>query len=260
MSLIIKLSLCGLALFLGLATPAAARANSAAEGTTAAVENATARPAPTAGPDAAAVAREALGIDTRTSYQGTRVVESSEADRTVTLKEFRAPGRARIELVERGQTIVMLLDEPAGKAYLMLPDFRLYGRVSMETYRERAWDALDLVQHELDGTETVQGHPTTRYRITWTDPDGRRGHGLHWVTNDGVPIKMDIQYDGGQRSERVVAELRDLKVAPIDSALFELPKGFTEIPGVEAMLGGEGDPKEARDALVREGLKGLLRQ
>ena len=260
MLLIRNLVVFGFMLLLSVAANAATGADAAVEGTAAPGVNATDSPDAAAGPDAAAVAREALGIDTRTSYQGTRVVESSEENRTITLQEYRAPGRARIEMVEQGQTIVMLLDEPAGTAYLLLPDFRLYGRVSLETYRKRAWEALDLVQYELDGTESVLGQPTTRYRIEWTDPDGRRGHGLHWVTKDGVPIKMDIQYDGGQRSERVVAELRDLKVAPIDPAMFELPKGFTEIPGVEAMLGGEGDPDEARDALVRKGLEELLGQ
>jgi hypothetical protein len=85
------------------ADPAPAPAGAAAEATRAA--------------DAAArrvIAREELGIDARVGYAGDRIIESSEAGRTVALREFRMPGKARLEFEESGQRIVMILDEPAG--------------------------------------------------------------------------------------------------------------------------------------------------
>jgi len=198
-------------------------------------------PAPAGAADAAArrvIAREELGIDARVGYVGDRTIESSEAGRTVSLREFRMPGKARLEFEESGQRIVMILDEPAGTAYMLLPDLNLYSEVPVQTFQARAWESLDLLDFEKLDREVIDGHATTRYRISWQDPDGNRGHGFHGVTDDGIPIRMDVTYDSPEKAgERVVAELRNLVVAPQDAALFERPANYLALPSLEGLLG-----------------------
>lgn len=217
--------------------------------------------APPADPAARrAIAREELGIDVRVAYAGDRVIESSQAGRTVTFREYRAPGKARLEFEESGQRIVMILDEPAGKAFMLLPALSLYSEVGVQEFQARAWESLDLLDFEKLDRETVGGHPATRYRVSWRDPEGREGHGFHWVTDDGVPIRMDITYDSPERAgERVVAELRNLALGPQDPALFERPAGYMALPSIEGLLGT--DPAGgAGTGITLEGLEDLLGQ
>lgn len=207
-----------------------------------------------------AIAREELGIDVRAAYSGDRVIESTQAGRTVTFREHRAPGKARLELEESGQRIVMILDEPAGKAFMLLPALSLYSEVGVQEFQARAWESLDLLDFEKLDRETVDGHPATRYRVSWRDPEGREGQGFHWVTDDGVPIRMDITYGSPEQpGERVVAELRNLAVGPQDPALFERPAGYMALPSLEGLLGT--DPGgAAAGGITLEGLEDLLGQ
>ena len=205
-----------------------------------------------------AIAREELGIDVRVAYGGDRVIESTQAGRTVTFREYRSPGTARLEFEDSGQRIVMILDEPAGKAFMLLPALNLYSEVGVQEFQARAWESLDLLDFEKLDRETVGGHPATRYRVSWRDPEGREGHGFHWVTDDGVPIRMDITYDSPEkRGERVVAELRNLAVGPQDPSLFERPASYMARPSLEGLLGT--DPGSAAGSGISlEGLEGLL--
>jgi hypothetical protein len=199
--------------------------------------------------DAAArrvVAREELGIDARVAYAGDRVIESTQAGRTITLKERRMPGKARLEFEQSGQQIVMILDETAAKAWMLLPLLSLYTEVPVQDFQAQAWESLDLLDFEKLDRETVNGHAATRFRIAWADANGNRGHGFHWVTDDGVPIRLDVTYDSPEPrspdapAERVVAELRNLEVAPQDPALFALPAGYVALPSLEGLLGAQG--------------------
>jgi hypothetical protein len=121
---------------------------------------------------------------------------------------------------------------------MLLPGLNLYSEVPVQTFQARAWESLDLLDFEKLDREVIDGHAATRYRISWQDADGNRGHGFHWVTDDGVPIRMDVTYDSPEKAgERVVAELRNLVVAPQDAALFERPANYLALPSLEGLLG-----------------------
>jgi len=221
-----------------------------------------AEPAAAASTDPAArraIAREELGIDVRVAYAGERIIDSTQAGRTVTFREYRAPGKARLEFEEGGQQIVMILDEPAAKAFMLLPALNLYSEVGVQDFQARAWESLDLLDFEKLDRETVGGHPATRYRVSWRDPDGHEGHGFHWVTDDGVPIRMEITYDSPDKAgERVVAELSNLTVGPQDPSLFERPAGYMALPSLEGLLGTDPGAAAGSGGITLDGLEGLL--
>ena len=203
-----------------------------------AAESAAAPPAPGDAAALRAIAREELGIDARVGYTGDRTIESSQVGRTVVLREFRMPGKMRVEFEESGQQIVMILDEAASTAYMMLPALSAYSTLSMQEFQARAWESLDLLDFEKLDRAVVNGHDATRYRVSWRDPEGNQGQGFHWVTDDGVAIRMDVTYDSPEKSgERIVLDLKNLVVGPQDPALFLRPANYLELPSIEGVLG-----------------------
>lgn len=228
-------------------------------------------PAPAATPAGAAaaaddtaarrvIAREELGIDTRVGYSGDRIVESSQAGRTLKVREFRMPGKARLEFEEQGQAVVMILDETAGSAFMLTPALRMYTTLSVREFQERAWDSLDLLDFERLDRERVNGYDATRYRVSYRDADGNQGHGFHWVTDDGVAIRLDVTYDSAERSgDRLLLDLHNLVVAPQEPTLFELPQDYVPLPSLEGLLGTQSGGSDGIDVeAIREGLGDLL--
>jgi hypothetical protein len=89
------------------------------------------------------------------------------------------------------------------------------------------------------GQETIGGILTTRYAV---DTAVAAGHasGSIWLSRDGIPIKCAGRFE--TRNERVSTidwELRDLRIGRQNSALFEVPKGYTRLPpeAVAPLLG-----------------------
>jgi hypothetical protein len=79
------------------------------------------------------------------------------------------------------------------------------------------------------GPETVNGVPTTKYKIIMTGADGTKLGGFQWVTNTGIQVKLDALSKEGGSTERIKVELTNLNIANQDPALFEIPKGYTKM-------------------------------
>lgn len=79
------------------------------------------------------------------------------------------------------------------------------------------------------GQEAVNGIETTKYAV---DEDSPAGHasGLLWLSDDGIPMKCDGQFelkDG--KTSTVYWELRQVKIGRQDPALFEVPHGYAKL-------------------------------
>jgi hypothetical protein len=188
---------------------------------------------------AAAVSPEDLGIDLNVSYAGDRVVEVPDSGQVITMREHRMPGKSRLEYSEQGQSVVMILDEGAAQAYMLMPEMNFYMTISTGQYQARAGEAVDIQSFEKLGRETIDGRATTRYRVAFTNHDGHSGTGDYWVSDEGIPVRMDMAFDSANKGgERVVMELRNLTVAAQDPALFTIPAGYQSMGSVGDLFGG----------------------
>jgi hypothetical protein len=221
----------------------------------------------------AAVSLKDLGIDPDVAYAGDRVIRSSEIDRAFTLREHRTAGKARMEYAEEGQTVVMLLDEQQEKAFMLMPAMNFYMTVSVGEFQARLGDIQEtatLNEFERQDRETINGHSATRYKVSLTDDEGNQGEGFHWVTDEGVPIKMDLTFrstDG--ESQRIQMELQNLVIGAQDPALFVVPAGYQAMPSIDQLIGfpsgapatdGKGTSEGINAETVREGVGDLLKR
>jgi len=220
-----------------------------------------------------AVSLKDLGIDPDVAYAGDRVIRSSEIDRAFTLREHRSPGKARMEYAEEGQTVVMLLDEQQEKAFMLMPAMNFYMTVSVGEFQARLGDIQEtatLNEFERQDRETINGHAATRYKVSLTDDEGNQGEGFHWVTDEGVPIKIDLTFkstDSG--SQRIQMELQNLVIGPQDPALFVVPADYRAMPSIDQLIGfpssepapqGQAPAEGVNAETIREGVGDLLKR
>jgi hypothetical protein len=152
-------------------------------------------------------------------------------DRSFSGKVYAIPGSQRHEQQVAGVEQVIILHGKDARGWLVLPTLNSYvefwfGRAATEL------KADDLLSTKL-GEETIDGQPTTKYRIEHTARDGTAADGYIWLTREGIPMRLDGMYrpaNGGTPTP-VRMELSNLRKGPQDPALFAVPQNMMKLPG-----------------------------
>jgi hypothetical protein len=219
------------------------------------------------------------------AHQGTRVMEAG-GQTMETQFRYLPPGKQREEMSQEGMSMAMIIRHDLGVVWTVMPG-GMYMEISLDDAGQEGRSAPSpegIVEFEKLGAEEVNGWPTTRYRVV-TREDGEEAEGYFWITEHWIPIRMEITMRENPQ-ETVRMEIRDLRLAEQDPALFELPAGATRISGFGGLGGmtgaGEGGfgfagelaedaaetaretakqetSKGVKDA-VREGVRGLFKR
>jgi hypothetical protein len=201
-----------------------------------------------------------LGIDMNVSYDGTRIMEIEGG--MIEVAEHRAPGKMYTEVQMQGMSSGVILREDLGKSYLLMPSMGFYKEESLEGGLLQASNGMEFSKIEKMDRETINGFPSTKYQTRFTDNDGK-GAGFIWVTDSGVPIKMDMIYsDSKSKGMRISMEFTELNLREQDPAIFELPAGlqpmsFGDIGSIMNMGGGAANPGPATPPPAQTSDEGL---
>ncbi|MEM1436442.1 MAG: DUF4412 domain-containing protein [Pseudomonadota bacterium] len=181
-------------------------------------------------------ARE-FGIRTDASYDATRVMETSEG--AFRFKERKAPGKSAMEMNMGGMQGLAIIREDLQKAWFVMPGMGMYREMDMREARGQQAESMQVSKVEEVGQETIDGFSTRKFKSEFKDAEGK-GTGFMWITDDGVPIKMDMVYQNRRmKGERMLMYLEDLKMRAQSDEHFELPAGVKPL-NFGAMMGMGG--------------------
>ncbi len=139
-------------------------------------------------------------------------------------KIFYKPDRFRMETkVFQDMIVITRLDKkvvwnvmPAEKIYMEMP-FDLNNRPKVEEKFEGE------IERKEVGRETIDGHPTIKYLITYK-ADRKEDQVYQWLATDiNFPVKTSA-VDGSWTQE-----FRNIKMGSQPASLFELPSGYQKI-------------------------------
>ena len=155
------------------------------------------------------------------SYSGMRIITTPEGD--FRQKVYWSPEKVRTETDMPGMSMVNIVRQDLGVMWILTPD----GGVCLEqTLDENEAMAMspayedDDVEFKKLGEETVDGLPTTKYEVTSTDDLGTN-RALFWVTEENIPVRMEVDPASTDDSYRVVIRLTELQTGPLSDSLFE---------------------------------------
>ena len=149
----------------------------------------------------------------------------SQGKKVSTAKVYVSGGRVRSDTTIGGQTMTTLLDRGAKKMWLLMP---AVGCVE-QPVTERAADVLGTMPadatEELVGKETIDGHPTEKYKVKATVA-GKTSEHYQWRAKDldGFPIRT-AAVDGSYEQRFTKVELKKP-----DAKLFEKPANCRPMP------------------------------
>lgn len=164
-------------------------------------------------------------------YSADRVIESEMG--TFNGKVFAAKDKERTENNLRGMQSVMILRRDKQLGWMLMPSHRMYSQMDLARAQQQSGGApSNDVQIENVGTETVEGHATTKYKMLMKD--GSAG-GFIWITADGIAIKMDMLSKENGKKSRITMTLTNLRIGPQEAQLFELPSDYNAMPSMGSM-------------------------
>ena len=120
--------------------------------------------------------------------------------------------------------------------WMLMPSEHMYMEHSMEKNKGKdpsQWDFQETVM----GEEVLNGMKVTKYKTIATSTDGKKYGGFSWRTKEGISIKSDLLYKEGNEKNRMMMELKNVKIGKQDPKLFEVPEGFTKFD-MAGMMGG----------------------
>jgi hypothetical protein len=164
-----------------------------------------------------------------------------------------APGKHRSEISAEGQRITAIVREDREVLWTLIPGQNMYMEVSFDA-RELGngslFEGSEVLESRELGTEQLNGQRTMKHDVTLREPSGETVTGTLWMTDDMIPVKMDMLVG---RNDRVIMELRDIQVGPQPDALFEIPAGYTKLSFPlgnigNALRGASGNADERGDS------------
>lgn len=174
---------------------------------------------PAGAPRAAAVAAS-------TAYSATQLIETTPGP--FRNRVYVAGDRERQDASLGGGTVTTIVRRDRGVAWLLYPGRQEYEEVTLEAAATASVEArfAGLARQRL-GEAVLEGEAVVHYG--WVAGDGRVvAHS--WVTADGITRRAELLADPATGAPAAVIRLQDVRIAPPDPALFELPPGYRRRP------------------------------
>lgn len=130
--------------------------------------------------------------------------------------DYKAGERAEIAIVDHEAAAVFVLypdQKRYRKAALVQPEFDL-GISRAETKREKVAE------------DEVAGRKAAKYRVEAKTAQGQEYKGFAWLTAERILVKLEGEVKQGRRTRRLSMSASELKVGPVDAAVFRVPADY----------------------------------
>ena len=168
-------------------------------------------------------------------YSADSVIQSEEG--TIEQHVYVTPTKERKEMLTgEGDGAIQIFRFDSKVMWMLMPSEQMYMEHSMEKNKGKdpsQWDFQETVM----GEEVLNGMKVTKYKTIATSTDGKKYGGFSWRTKEGISIKSDLLYKEGNEKNRMMMELKNVKIGKQDPKLFEVPEGFTKFD-MAGMMGG----------------------
>jgi hypothetical protein len=164
-------------------------------------------------------------------YSADRVMETSSG--TFNGKVYATKDKERSETSMGSMQSVMILRRDKQLGWMLMPSHKMYQTMDFAKAQAQAGAAPDdQVQITEVGPESVEGFQAKKFKMLMND--GSAG-GFIWITEQGIPVKMDMLSKSGGEKSRMTITLKNLKIGAQDAQLFELPSGYTAMPSMGSL-------------------------
>ena len=152
------------------------------------------------------------------------------------MKGGNVPPQAAEQMKQMGMAEMISISRPDKKeSYIIYPGLKSYAAAPESEGSGATKDSPepDLKRTEL-GKETVDGHPTTKYKVIIKDDEGKEHESTVWAATDmkDFPIKIESVNDGMPST----VLFKNVRLEKPEASLFEPPTDFQRYTDVGTMV------------------------
>jgi hypothetical protein len=161
-------------------------------------------------------------------YSATVHMQESGGE-TLSFRFFHTALRQRLEYRAGTDEEVTIVDQHAAAVYVLRPAIKRY-RTGAQARPEYDFGvSRDETKRERIGEEAVGDLPAVKYRVESRTALGEEFRGLAWLGAHRIVLKLDGELKRGRRTRGITMTLSDLRVGPLDPALFQVPADYTPV-------------------------------
>jgi len=159
----------------------------------------------------------------------------SEIDMTQ-VKSKQMPAEANAMLKQMGVDKMVSIVRPDKQTqFVVYPTARAYAEMPISKGTNGGGNQDYKIESTKLGTETVDGHPCVKNKVTISSQDAEKHEAVVWNATDlkDFPVKMQMAQAGGGT---LVMTYSNIKLEKPDAKLFEPPADFEKHASVEKLL------------------------
>jgi hypothetical protein len=213
----------------------------------------------------------AVSIGRATNVEGAEIppfsadAQLETEENQLTSKVYYRPGMVRDVTDMGGMEMVTIQRYDQGKVWILMGQ-----GMYMESEIGQAEQAPEykLIERSKEGTETINGMKTTKYKTIYQGPDGRFG-GFTWFTDDNIAVKGFMVSETRGEKQRLQWTLTNVQRGEQPAALFELPAGAKPMSGMGGLMNMMGmggstpaaapDPNAAGETSLKDTANSVLK-
>jgi len=149
------------------------------------------------------------------------------------MKSESMPAGTAEQMKAMGMGEMVTISRPDKKEnYFVYPGLKSYAVVPTPD-EDNSAAKPDIKKTEL-GKETVDGHPTTKYKMVIKDTDGKEQEATVWNASDlkDFPVKIEMNTEMGPST----VTFSDVKLSKPDDSSFDPPTGFQRYNDLATMM------------------------
>lgn len=166
-----------------------------------------------------------------TEYSAIRKIEMADGSMVQTV--HHAFGKERVETTMADMAMVLIQRPDKKLAWQLMPMANMYTEIQLDQADAMAGNVPSDVTIDKVGAETIDGIETTKYKMLMKD---KSAGGFLWLTKENIVLRMDFVSKDDGKAERVRMTLTELQIGKQDPKLFELPPGYSKMPGIGNLM------------------------
>lgn len=177
--------------------------------------------------------------------------EMGERQRIIPSKVYSQGKKLRMEMNMGGRNAISISrgDKTPPVFWMLMPDQKMYmetagGAEAINPFSSKAGGMK--IEKTFVSKEPVAGHPTNKFKLSWTDKEGNKRSGFAWEAIDlnNAPIRQEFRH----KDEHILVQLANIEVKKLDITLFEVPSDYKKISVPPGMPGGPPPPHTPKPA------------
>ena len=158
------------------------------------------------------------------------MVFTDDRGRSRTARLYYTAKRQRLEFKSGKQIVAMIFDKRGGQAIQLLLSQRGWRPVAAAAPQFNFGLSDPASKRETLAEETLAGRAVTKFRVSSRTNGGDTFDGLAWATKQRIVVRMAGTVVRGSKQQPLTMELQNLKIGPVDAALFAVPAGYRRLP------------------------------